>query len=320
MGEPALQGAAPRASILIPTRDGLGDLVRLLPLLRDQVVTGGYEVRVLDSSSTDGTVERLQEEAQWEGWKTGGRCGFFVDSLAVEDFSHGASRNRLAAGARGEHVVFLSQDALPEGDGFVEQLLGPLSDSRVAGVTARVLPHLDADPLTERTVLSAAEAGTERRLYRLPSGCQMDELRPSERRDLQRFNNVASALRASILADHPFPSVGFGEDSAWAGIVLQRGWDTIFEPQAVVRHSHTYGPLTAFRRYRTDAAFQREAYGYLLRPSLWSALRGWVYEVSADLGFIMRTGCAPWALLRSPALRLGQVAGQWAGSRGGLSS
>ena len=60
-----------------------------------------------------------------------------------------------------------------------------------------------------------------------------------------------------------------------------------------------------------DAAFHREVHGLKLRPTMRSALRGYLYEVREDLRFVHRTRARDWlaSSLRSPVLRAAQLAG-----------
>lgn len=286
---------APRVSICLPTLEAEADLERLLPRLMEQQVSGGFELVVVDSDSTDCTRQLLR------------RAGARVVWIAREGFGHAVTRNLLAELAHGELLVFLSQDALPADETFVERLTAPFEDREVVGVTARVLPGENDDPLTCRTALGAAEAGTEaQRLRACPT-------------DGPRFNNVASAIRATTLAQVPFPDVPFGEDLAWAEQVLALGHQLEFAPAAVVHHAHSYTPGQAFTRHRIDAAFQRQTFGRRLRSGPWSVLRGVLFELREDLRHVRRHGGWP-ALLRAPALRCAQVAGQWVGSRGPASS
>lgn len=296
--------SSPRVSILIPTRNAERELARLLPAIERQQVSGGFELVVVDSASTDRTTELLRG------------AGAHVEHIDVTDFRHGGTRNRLARTARGSFLVFLSQDAVPQGEDFLERLLAPFSDSRVAGCTARVLPHEDDDPLTTRTVLEAPEAFPQSEVRRLDGPTAYDSMSPAERASILRFNNVASAIRASVLEQIPFPDEPFGEDSAWAGRALTAGWRLAFVAEAVVRHAHRYSPSQAFERYRMDAAFQRRVHGHRLRTGLWDVLRGIAYEVVSDVRFVARHRAGWHHLLRSPALRCGQILGQWRGSRG----
>jgi rhamnosyltransferase len=246
-----------------------------------------------------------------------------VRTIARTDFGHGRTRNLAAGDARGELLVFLSQDAVPADRAFIARLVAAFDDPRTAGAYARVLPHDDDDPLTRRTVLDQLEASPEPRAWDLDGGGELAGLEPEVRAAELRFNNVASAIRASVLRALPFPDVPFGEDFGWAARALEAGHRIRYVPAAVVLHAHRYGPREAFQRYRTDAAFHREVHGHRVRPDLVSALRGLLYEWRADLRFL--TGPGAWqhtgpevllALVRSPLLRGAQVAGQYAGSRG----
>ena len=296
--------APPRVSVCLPTWNGARDLRRLLPALLAQQGVGDLEILAVDSSSTDDSVELLRA------------AGAKVEVRPKDEFRHGPTRNRLASMARGEVCVFLSQDALPASDDFLTLLLAPLEDGAVAGSTARVLPHPSDDPLTARTVLEAPEAQAKSMRCALEQGQVLASLPRPDREDLLRFNDVASAVRREVLAAIPFPDLPFGEDSAWAARALEEGHALVFAADAVVLHAHRYGPRTAFERYRVDAAFQRLVHGIQVRPRLVSVLRGWLFEMRADVKHVLlcRTG---WLhLLRAPFLRGGQVLGQWFGTRG----
>jgi rhamnosyltransferase len=301
---------APRYSILLPTLDGAADLRVLLPRLAEQCVEGGagaVEIVAIDSSSSDESVELLRA------------AGARVESIARRDFRHGATRNRCAELARGELLVFLSQDVLPADEHFLSALGEAFADPRVAGAYGRVLPQPGCDPLTARTVLDLPEASVEPVVRDLDALGGVWRLSAAERADWLRFNNVASCIRADVFRAIPFPPVSFGEDFAWASRALSAGWRIAFAPRAVAWHAHRYTPAAAYERYRVDAAFHREAHGWRMRPSLASALRGFAYEVGADAEVCKAAGAAAFVrhFWRSPLLRAAQVLGQYAGSRSG---
>jgi rhamnosyltransferase len=295
--------SAPRVSILIPTLDGRADLARLLPALAAQELAGDRELLALDSESDDDSVALLEA------------AGARVESLPRAEFRHGPARNRLAAAARGEFLVFCSQDALPAGPDFLERLLAPFADPRVAGASARVLPHPGDDPLTARTALAAPEAGAASAVRELPPGTRLEDLPDRERTELLRFNNVASCIRRAVFERIPFPDVPFGEDFAWAAEALRAGHRVAFAAEALVHHAHRYTPRQAFERYRVDAAFHRRVHGLRVRPTLFSVLKGVAFELRADVSFVSQRG--GWLhLLRAPWLRGAQVLGQYCGTRG----
>ncbi len=293
---------SPRVSILLPTWNGKEDLQRLLPALRAQTGLGDFEIVALDSESSDGTPAFLRAE------------GIRMESLPQATFGHGSARNRLAQMARGEILIFLSQDALPVGSDCLAHLIEPLQDERVAGTWARNVPHPGDDALTARSLLESGEASETSRRVGLEPGVALGDLEPAQRVALTRFNNVTSAMRKAIHTEIPFPEVPFGEDSAWAARALSAGRELHYVAEAVVRHTHRYGPASAFRRYQQDAQFLREVHGLVVRPNLWSVARGWLFEMRADWRYLRRFGGSWRDGLRSPFLRLGQVLGQWRGS------
>jgi len=302
---PAAPPASPRVSIVVPTLNGADELRRMLPALARQDFDGGYEICAIDSGSTDGTLELLREH------------GAHVRSIPRAEFRHGGTRNRCAREARGELLVFLSQDVEPADERFLAELVRPFEDPRVAGAYSRVLPHPDDDPLTARTVLDLPEAEG------LPWVRDLDEIgpvwdmEPEERGSYIRFNNVASSIRASVFRTLPFPDVAFGEDFAWAARVLTAGWRIAYTPESRVYHAHCYSLAGAYARYRVDASFHRQMHGWRMRPTLLSAARGIAFEVGRDLRFLFDhpvEGRMKHAF-RSPALRAAQVLGQYVGSR-----
>jgi rhamnosyltransferase len=297
---------APRLSIVLPTYNGAADLERLLPALASQRVDGDFEICAIDSSSTDGTRDLLA------------RAGASIDTIDKSEFRHGATRNRCAGRARGEILVFLSQDVVPEGPHFLAELARAFADPRTAGAYGRVLPFESDDPLTARTVLALPEA-EERELARDLDGVPgLHALSAEQRAEFVRFNNVASGIRADVFRAIPFPDLAFGEDFAWAARALTAGWRLRFVPSAIARHAHHYSPAKAYERYRVDAAFHRLVHGHLLRPTLRSVARGFAFEVAEDFHYLARTERrGKWgAFLRSPLLRGAQVLGQWVGSHG----
>lgn len=295
----------PRASIILPTWNGEEDLKLLLPKLRAQELSGGLEICAIDSSSKDGTVDLLREFD----------VNFGV--IKASEFSHAITRNEIVKMARGEHLVFVSQDVLPADDQFVAQLLEPFSDERVGGCYGRVLPFPDDDPLTARTVIDLPEASSEAHVRDLDGVDAVWGLSARERAEYLRFNNVASAIRASCFADIPFPQTEFGEDFAWAARALTWGWKIAYQPSAVVYHAHQYSLSKAYDRYRVDAAFHRQIHGFRIRPNVLSVLRGILFEVQRDVQYLWKSKAERKAfhMLRSPGLRTAMILGQYVGSK-----
>ena len=103
----------PSVSVIIPTWQGAAYLAQTLPAIRAQGYPGAVEVVGIDSESTDQTVELLKQ------------YGAVVQIIPKRTFTHGGSRNLGTRLASGDILVFLSQDALPMDDDWLEKLIAP---------------------------------------------------------------------------------------------------------------------------------------------------------------------------------------------------
>jgi rhamnosyltransferase len=216
------------ASVVILTLNAGPRLRRVLDAIRGQRFDGTLEILVLDSGSTDGTLDVVQA------------CDGAI-LHHVERFGHGRTRNQAARAARGEFVVYLTQDALPIGDQWLANLLAPFEDPRVAATFSRQVPYNDATPM-ERFFLS----------MRFPN---RRIVRPEPRHHRLGlysvfFSNVSAAIRRAVLLEHPFDeTLIMSEDQQFARDVIAAGWRTVYEPTSVVRHSHRYTLWQVFTRY-----------------------------------------------------------------------
>ena len=262
-------------SVVIPVKDGGLDLVRCLEAIAGQQVDEEVEVVAIDSGSTDGSAERAR------------RLGARVHEIRPEEFSHGGARNLGAELARGEILVFTSQDAYATDEGWLATLVAPLRErDEVAGVYGRQLPHEEAIP-SERYFLDFLY-GPEPRMQRLD-----DPERLSFEATL--FSNVNSAVPRAVLERYPLATdVIMSEDQEWSRRVLLAGLEIVYEPRAAVRHSHAYTVASAFRRFfdsgvSADRAYVSEA------PSSRVALReaGLRYALG-EVSWLWRTGHRRW--------------------------
>src|SRR5258707_1708280 len=94
-------GVMTETSILIPTKNGAKDLDACLAAVYSQKGTGPFEVIVIDSGSTDATLEIAR------------RYPVRLERIPPETFHHARTRNYAAGLAKGEVLVFLSQNAIP---------------------------------------------------------------------------------------------------------------------------------------------------------------------------------------------------------------
>ncbi len=294
----------PSATAVVPVKNGAEHLGTLLAALRAQALPGGLEVLVIDSGSSDGS-SRLARDA-----------GAQVLEIKAESFDHGETRNLGAREARGEHVLFFSQDASPSGADFARSLIAPLlADARVAGAFARQLPRPEADALTRQELGHWVATGPEPRTVFVENLAHFEALAAGERHRLAAFDNVASAVRRATLLEHPFAASRFGEDLEWGLRMLRRGLGLAYVPQAVVTHSHRRGARALFRRNYLAHRLLVRLFGLRQIPDLPHLGRAAATSVASDLRTLAREGGSPFAWLAAPGQALAALYGQYRGAR-----
>jgi glycosyltransferase involved in cell wall biosynthesis len=230
---------APRASVVLMTKNGAATLPSLLDAIARQQFDGTVETIAVDSSSTDGTERILRER---------------VDQLITiepESFDHGLTRNLGIERARSEAVVLIVQDALPASATWLRELTAPLdADPRIAGTFARQVPRPDCRPLTRHYANRWYAASPTPRVATIETTHAFEALSPSARFERCVFDNVCSCIRRSVWARHPFNAATFAEDLEWARTVLLSGYALAYAPGAVVTHSHDRSTRYEFARTR----------------------------------------------------------------------
>ncbi len=242
-------------SVLMPTWQGMDFLERVLDALARQRCRLPWDFLAIDSGSTDGTWELLGQRAE----------DFPVplrrERIEQVEFDHGDTRNLLAARTGGDLLVFLTQDAIPVGEDWLETLAANFEDERVGAAYCRNVPRPDAELLTK--IFSDSDPGyaSGRREVRLPDAETYARLSPHEKRLLYNFNDVASAVRRELWERHPFPRTWFGEDVLMARAFLEAGFTVVYDDAARVEHSHDYSPEEVLARARIDGRFNAEWLG-----------------------------------------------------------
>lgn len=129
---PAKSSPAPRVSVIIPTRNGAHLLSECLDALWHQSYRE-IETIVVDDASTDGTHDLLIGYPEVTA---------IVTLPGVEGHGFAAAVNAGLAKARGEIVVLLNNDAVPEHN-WLGELIGALEKNRCASMAASKLMLYD---------------------------------------------------------------------------------------------------------------------------------------------------------------------------------
>jgi rhamnosyltransferase len=186
-------------------------------------------------------------------------------------FSHGGTRNLLMDQASGARVAFLTQDAEPADERWLERLLGGFDLAPDVGlVYGPYLPRPDAAPAVrwalERWFASLAPDGRPRvdslEQNERPAGAQRG-LPVAELIGARGFFTDANACVARVAWERtPFREVAYAEDRVLAIDMLRAGYAKVFLPEAAVWHSHDYTTLEQLRRCFDEWRGLREVYGW----------------------------------------------------------
>ncbi len=169
-------------SVILPTLNPGGQITVLLDKLISQSLSPA-EIIVVDSQSDDGTPALV---SQYIANHTGQNIRFI--GIERKDFDHGATRDMALRESNGDFVLFLTQDAMPANKHYIENLMKPFSDEKVALVTGRQIARPDARP-AERLV----------REFNYPEQSHIRDASDIERLGIKAFfaSDVCAAYRRS---------------------------------------------------------------------------------------------------------------------------
>lgn len=234
-GEPERAGSddgasddQPVATVVILTWNGERYLGDILDALRVQRLTGGVEVLVIDSGSTDRTLEIIERYPEVR-----------LHQIPNSEFGHGRTRNLAAHLARGRHVVYLTHDAVPSHDRWLYEILKPFElNPRIAAVMGSQVPRPWCFPLLKyeiRSVFQGFGPGFGTTLFYLDDFVQDEAVRNA----VTFYSDVNSAARRDVLVGEvPYRDVSYAEDQLLGRDLVAAGYLKAYAPRASVVHSN----------------------------------------------------------------------------------
>ncbi len=218
------------ASVVVPTRNAERHLPSLLARLQ-ATVPPPKRVLFIDTDSTDGTAAMITD------------AGYTLKVIKSREFGHGRTRNLgLDLCSDSDHVVYLTQDALPIGRDWLANLLTPFATPDVAVVFGRQLPRPNAS-MAERFP----------RVFNYPDTSEITAEPDIGRRGIKAVfcsNSFAAYDRRRLLSIGGFPeNLPSSEDIVATFRLLRAGYRRTYCAKAMAVHSHHYTLRQEFRRY-----------------------------------------------------------------------
>lgn len=283
----------PKISVIIPTKNGAETLKELLAMLSIQSLQA-HEVLVVDSSSEDETIDLANKSG--------------ADTFVIPDqeYDHGGTRAMMAQKAKGDFLVFLTQDAIPAGSDAMKNLIAPLlKDSKIAVSYGRQLPGFNANIFA-----------THLRLFNYPDNSYVRGYQDRLQFGLRTVftSNSFAAYRKTSLEEVNYFKNGliFGEDTCTVGKLLLKGYKVAYVSEAEVYHSHNYTLTDEFKRsfdigvLHTTEDWLLDTYGRAEGEGLRYILSEFSYLIEKKKLLLL-----PLAVIRILAKFLGYKLGRW---------
>jgi glycosyltransferase involved in cell wall biosynthesis len=217
-------------SIIIRAYNEERHIGRLLEGIRQQTVRD-VEILLVDSGSTDGTVSIAES------------FGARVVHIPAAEFTFGRSLNLGIRSATRELIVIASAHVYPVYPDWLESLLSPFGEEKVA-LTYGKQRGPETATFSEKQIYYQWYPDT------------------SEPRQKTAFcNNANAAIRSSLWEKNPYDETLTGlEDIAWAKWAKEQGYDIAYVAEAEIIHIHNETPRGIFNRYRREAMAFKKIY------------------------------------------------------------
>ena len=186
------------------------------------------------------------EERYWNPMLERDNSVLEVHHVTKAEFDHGATRSEGASYSSADIIVFMTQDALPDNNYLIEELIKPFepgfkTDVPVAASYARQLPNEECGVIERYT-----------RSFNYPEASVVKSAKDVEKLGIKTFfcSNVCAAYKKEY-----FDKLGgfikktiFNEDMIFAGHAVKAGYAIAYQADARVIHSHNYTCMQQFHR------------------------------------------------------------------------
>ncbi len=240
----------PKISIIIPVKNGEKTIQKCLNSIKSQTFFEQTEIIIIDSGSTDKTLEILKDFD-------------FINLYHIkpEEFSHGGTRNYGVSLAKGEFVVMTVQDAWASSNTWLEIMYNHFKDEKVSAVVGQqVVPH-DKDKNPHQWFRPVSKP----RFIEMYFENSQDFLKLSGKEQDENcfYDDVNTMYRKSTLHEIPFDNIEFGEDMLVIKKFLSSRKKVIYDANSSVFHYHFLEKSYYYKVSFTVIYYKYLIFGYI---------------------------------------------------------
>lgn len=260
-----------KASVVIPTKNAGPLLNNVLQQVLQQKTGWPFEVLVVDSGSSDGTLEIV-----------GRYPSIRLIEIAPSDFGHGKTRNFAVEKTSGEFIAMITQDAIPVNEHWLAGLVKVIEqDGNIAGVFGRHTAHSNATPFTKNELEQHFKGFLAQPIVELDDPVRYQN-EVGYRQYRYFFSDNNALIRRQVWEKMPYPEVDFAEDQAWARLIIEAGYRKAYAHDAIVAHSHNYGLIERLQRSFDEAYALQRLFGYGGEQSFVNAMKSFLAITRRD--------------------------------------
>lgn len=213
-------------SVIIFTKNSISTIKNLIESLKSQKINHNYETICIDSGSKDGTVEYLKSN------------NIRLIQIPEREFHHSRTRMKGARLTKGKFVIFLTDDILPIGNYFLENLTKPVLEGKAAA-------SYGVHQVGGKKLYDPVDAFLHNKWYlkyeNISGPISMNDwlrMKPEIRRKISNFDNCASCINKDILLRFKLPEVPYGEDMVFAKKLILNNFRVALSKDAKFYHWH----------------------------------------------------------------------------------
>ncbi len=220
--------------LVIPVYKPQEEFVTLLSMIKKQTIPI-HKIIIMNTEKEhwDKFADRYEDVTDYDNLE--------VHHISKEEFDHGNTRNQGISYSNAEYILLMTQDAIPNNEFLIEQLLKSFENEKVILAYARQLPRQEC-----------REAEKYTRTFNYPEESVLKSEADIETMGIKAFfcSDVCAMYRRE-----EFHKLGgfiqktiFNEDAIFAGGAIKKGYLIAYNAKAEVVHSHNYSNMEQFRR------------------------------------------------------------------------